>query len=86
MSRNNKNARLQKAEEALPKNRSAAAKERRANGEVKKPGRATAPKHNKSKAWWQTGDKSYTSFVKGGGKKQRKNKEETATIEVAIQA
>lgn len=60
MSRNNKNARLQKLEEAMPKNRSAAAKARRATGEVKKPGRATAPKHGKKHAWWQTGDRSYS--------------------------
>ena len=85
MSRNNKNARLQKLEESLPKNRSAAAKARRASGEVKQPGRATAPKHAKKKAWWQVGDRSYTSFVKGGGKKQRKNKDETGVVEIAVE-
>lgn len=85
MSRNNKNARLQKLEEALPKNRSAAAKARRASGEVKQPGRATASKHAKKKAWWQTGDRSYSSFVKGGNKKRRSAKEEMGVVEIAVE-
>lgn len=80
MSRNNKNARLQKLEEALPKNRSAAAKARKASGEApRKPGKATASSHGKKNAWWQKGI-SYAEFVKGGGKKPRKSAKEDAGV------
>lgn len=86
MSRNNKNARLQKLEEALPKNRSAAAKARRAAGEApRKPGRATASTHGKKNAWWQKG-LSYAEFIKGGGKNKRKSaKEEAGVVETAVE-
>lgn len=82
MSRNSKNARLQKMEEALPKNRSAAAKAKRAEGKVTKPGRATSPTHGKKRAWWQLG--TYAEFVKGGGKKRKSNREEAGVVTTAI--
>lgn len=82
MSRNSKNARLQKLEEAMPKNRSAAARERRANGEQRKPGRAAAPKHDKKRAWWQMIPRvSYAQWIKGGGKAARRSS--TSNEEVA---
>jgi len=74
MSRNSKNARLHAQARALPKNRSAAAKARRASGEVRQPGRATSPSHGKKNAWWQNGD--YATFVKG--KQKRGKRTETA--------
>lgn len=78
MSRNSKNARLQKQEEALPKNRTAAAKARAASGEQRRPGRAAAPKHGKKNAWWQRVPKSYSLFIKGGAKAGRKSQSEVA--------
>lgn len=83
MSRNNKNARLQKQEAALPKNRSAAAKARAASGETRSPGRAAAPKHGKKNAWWQRG--TYASFIKGGAKagKSRRAEEGASSGEEA---
>lgn len=72
MSHNSKNARLQKMEEALPKNRSAAAAQRRADGKPRAQGRATTPKHGKKNAWWQRGI-SYAQFIKGGAKAGRRN-------------
>lgn len=83
MSHNSKNARLQKLESELPKNRSAAAKARRASGEVRAPGRAAAPKHGKKNAWWQKG--TYAEFIKGGGKKRRSAKEEAGVVTTAIE-
>lgn len=82
MSRNSKNARLQKAEEQMPKNRSAAAKARAAEGKTSKPGRAAAPKHNKKNAWWQRGI-SYSQFIKGGAKavKSRRTEENADAVE-----
>lgn len=86
MSRNSKNARLQKAEEALPKNRSAAAKARRASGQVRQPGRSTQSTHGKKNAWWQKG-LSYAEFVKGGGKSKRKSaKEEAGVVTTEVEA
>lgn len=73
MSRNSKNARLQKLEESLPKNRSAAARARAESGESRKPGRAAAPKHGKKNAWWQRGT-SYSQFIKGGAKAGKSRK------------
>lgn len=86
MSRNNKNARLHKLAEALPKNRSAAAKARKASGEApRKPGKATASCHGKKNAWWQK-NLSYAEFVKGGNKKPRRsNKEEAGVVETAVE-
>jgi hypothetical protein len=85
MSRNNKNARLHKLAESLPKNRSAAAKARRAQGEARKPGRAAAPNHGKKNSWWQK-NITYAEFIKGGGKKPRKSfKEETGVVETAVE-
>lgn len=63
MSRNSKNARLNKES----KERSAARK----NGTTG-PAR-TSPKHGKTKAWWQLG--SYFDFIKGKGKKSRPQEE-----------
>lgn len=82
MSRNSKNARQQKAEEQMPKNRSAAAKARAASGEARKPGRAAAPKHNKKNAWWQR-KITYSTFIKGGAKavKGRRTEENAGTEE-----
>jgi hypothetical protein len=80
MSRNSKNARLQKLEEALPKNRSAAAKARRAAGKPQGQGRATQASHGKKNAWWQKG--TYAEFIKGGGK-SRKSRNTTETPETA---
>lgn len=83
MSKNSKNARRQQQEDALPKNRSAAARARRASGSVQ-----TAPRsgnRTKKHAWFQTGDRSYSTFIKGGNKRQRKVKEEIGTVEVAIE-
>lgn len=79
MSRNSKNARLQKQEEALPKNRSAAAKARAASGEKHRQGRAAAPKHAKTRAWWQRG--SYSQFIKGGAKAAKRSQHEGDTAE-----
>lgn len=86
MCRNNKNARLQKMEEALPKNRSAAAKARRAEGKVTTQGRATAPKHTKRNAWWQRKGMTYAMFIKGGAKPTRKTSGEDAGALVEIVA
>lgn len=79
MSRNSKNARQHVAARALPKNRSAAAKARRASGEVRQPGRATASSHGKKNAWWQKG--TYAEFVKG--KQKRGKRSEAGTEEAA---
>ena len=86
MSRNNKNARLHKLAEALPKNRSAAAKARKAAGEApRKPGRATNATHGKKNAWWQK-NLSYAEFIKGGGKKPRRSAQaEAGVVETAVE-
>lgn len=65
MSKNSKNARLNRE----AKERSASRK----NGNKLGPseGRATAPKHGKKKAWWQIFH-SYSDFIKGGGKKAQR--------------
>lgn len=66
MSRNSKNAKRHQAARDLPKNRSAAARARRAEG---KP--ATAPRRpsTKKNAWWQKFP-SYGAFIRGA-KKQK---------------
>lgn len=68
MSRNNKNARRIQAAKQLPKNRSAAAKARRAEGKPATNGR-DGKQSTKKNAWWQKFP-TYGAFVRGG-KKQK---------------
>lgn len=68
MSRNNKNARLHAARKALPKNRTAAAKARRAEGKPATNGRTGKPSQKKN-AWWQKFP-SYGAWLRGS-KKQK---------------
>lgn len=85
MSRNSKNARLQKQEEALPKNRSAAAAKRRGEGKPHAQGRAAAPKHGKKNAWWQR-HMTYSQFIKGGAKAAKSNKTNESDAEAGALA
>lgn len=68
MSRNSKNAKRIVAAKALPKNRSATARARRAEGKAPLTGH-TSPAHGKKRAWWQLFP-SYAAYLKGG-KKER---------------
>jgi hypothetical protein len=68
MSRNSKNARRIAAAKTLPKNRSAAAKARRAEGKPATNGRSGKPSTKKN-AWWQKFP-TYGAFLRGG-KKQK---------------
>lgn len=68
MSKNAKNGRRIAAAKALPKNRSAAAKARRAEGKPATSGRS-GPASTKKNAWWQKFP-SYGAFIRGG-KKQK---------------
>jgi hypothetical protein len=68
MSRNSKNAARIKAAKDLPKNRSAAARAKRAEGKPATNGRS-GPKSTKKNAWWQKFP-TYGAFVRGG-KKQK---------------
>ena len=68
MSSNNKSARRTAARKALPKNRSAAAKARRAEGKPATNGR-TGKATTKKNAWWQKFP-NYGAFIRGG-KKQK---------------
>lgn len=63
MSKNSKNARRIAAARALPKNRSAAARARRAEGKPATNGRNGKPSQKKN-AWWQKFP-SYHAFLKG---------------------
>lgn len=82
MSKNSKNARLIAARKAMPKNRSAAARARRESGEVRQPGRASAPSHGKKKAWWQV-FKSYRDYISGGGKKVQRAEKLDVEVDAA---
>ena len=73
MSRNSKNAKRIQAAKALPKNRSAAAKAKRAEGKPATTGRTSTPAHGKKNAWWQKFP-SYGAFIRGG-KKGNRNEE-----------
>lgn len=68
MSRNSKNAQRIKAAKEQPKNRSAAALTRRAEGKPASNGRGGKPTTKKN-AWWQKFP-SYAAYIKGG-KKER---------------
>lgn len=76
MSRNSKNSRLHKEAREI-----SATRQKRT--ECLAPRRVANA--TKKKAWWQIGDRSYNSFVKGGGKKQRQQHKDTNTVEVAIE-
>lgn len=72
MSRNSKNAQRYAAARALPKNRSAAARARRADGKpAQSPPRRPSSKKN---AWWQKFS-SYSAFTKGGKKGAQRDQE-----------
>ena len=73
MSRNSKNGKRIAAAKALPKNRSAAAKVRRAEGKPAGTGRTGQSLHGKKNAWWQKFP-SYGAFIRGG-KKGNRNEE-----------
>ena len=75
MSKNSKNARSNKEAKEISINR-------QKRTECVNPGRTANA--TKKKAWWQTGDRSYKSFVKGKGKPQRASKE-AGVVEVAIE-
>lgn len=64
MSRNSKNAKRIAAAKALPKNRSATARARRAEGKAPLTGH-TSPAHGKKNAWWQKFP-SYKAYLAGG--------------------
>lgn len=66
MSRNSKNARRHVAAKALPKNRSAAARAKRAEGKKATNGR-TGSATKKRNAWWQKFP-SYGAWIRGGKK------------------
>lgn len=66
MSRNNKTARRLVAARALPKNRSAASRARRAEGKSASNGR-TGKATTKKNAWWQKFP-SYGAWIRGGKK------------------
>jgi hypothetical protein len=68
MSRNSKNARRIAAAKALPKNRSAAARARRAEGKPATNGRG-GKQSTKKNAWWQKFP-TYGAYLRGG-KKQK---------------
>lgn len=69
MSRNSKNARRLVAARALPKNRSAAARARRAEGKPATNGRTGKPSQKKN-AWWQKFP-SYHAYIIGAKKAQK---------------
>lgn len=64
MSRNSKNAKRIASAKALPKNRSATARARRAEGKTPQTGH-TSPAHGKTRAWWQKFP-SYKAYIQGG--------------------
>jgi hypothetical protein len=77
MSQNNKKARLLREARV----RSAARKNAgpKAEGGEKRQGRATAPKHGKTKAWWQRG--TYAQFIRGGGKTAKRDSRDSESSE-----
>ena len=74
MSRNSKNARLNKEAKEI-----SATRQKRT--EPMNPGRKDNA--TKKKAWWQIGDRSYLSFMKGG--KKRSAQKETGVVEIAVE-
>lgn len=68
MSRNSKNARRIATAKTLPKNRSAAARAKRAEGKPATSGRSGKPTSKKN-AWWQKFP-TYAAYLRGG-KKQK---------------
>lgn len=69
MSQNSKKARRLVAARALPKNRSAAARAKRAEGKPATNGRSGKPSAKKN-AWWQKFP-SYGAYIRGGKKGNR---------------
>lgn len=74
MSKNSKNSRRIAAAKALPKNRSAAARARRAEGKPATNGRSGKPSTKKN-AWWQKFP-SYAAYLRGG-KRQKSEADES---------